>query len=190
MEYEVEKSMLSDKIRKVLQHEKNPKLLENLRFYTNYAALALKALRRPRFQSFLKWMMKREKIDEKKVTDIQVMVFPSCKDNGKGLIGKWNCKGQIFIYPKKVELFKKMARKFDAKIVRLYVKCRARAAVIHELLHAKYHSNEDEVRKLTKKYFQILLRNYNTENANKNKIFYMLFKNRAFVADPIVTCAR
>jgi len=36
-----------------------------------------------------------------------------------------------------------------------YIKNRAKAALIHELLHLKYEDNETKVRELTNKYFSI-----------------------------------
>ena len=189
MKDEAEKLMSSARIRKVLQQGKNPKLQENIGFYTNYAAFVLRVLRKPRFQNFLKWMMKREEIDDNMVEEVRVMILPYCKENGKSLVGKWDGEGQISIYPKKAQLLRNLAKKFDARMARFYVKCRARAALIHEILHTKYRSNEDEVRRLTKKYFHIFLRNHKTENANKNVVFSILFKNQSFAADSIVNRA-
>ena len=116
-------------------------------------------------------MIKREKIKENMIKDIQVRVFPFQKENGNGLAGRYKSKGEILIYPKNFEFCQDLARKYGKKKALSYIKNRAQAALIHEFLHAKYSSDEELVRKLTKKYFNIFAENQNTHDISK-----MLFK--------------
>jgi hypothetical protein len=51
-----------------------------------------------------------------------------------------------------------------------YAGNRARAALIHELLHLKYGSDEVGVRKLTKEYYSQLIKN---EFSNKPKALHL-----------------
>jgi hypothetical protein len=51
-----------------------------------------------------------------------------------------------------------------------YAGNRARAILIHELLHLKYGSDEVEVRKLTKEYYFQLIKN---EYANSSKALHI-----------------
>ncbi|MDH5460404.1 MAG: hypothetical protein OEW71_05165 [Candidatus Bathyarchaeota archaeon] len=119
--------------------------------------------------------MKRENIKEHKVTNVQIMVFPFRKENGKGLAGKCNRKGEIFIYPKRLEFCRKLLRNCGKEKVYSFIKNRARATLIHELLHIKYSSDEEKVRKLTRKYFKIFTRHQNTQNSNAHNILKMVF---------------
>jgi hypothetical protein len=85
----MDKPKLLNKIRVV----SNPKKVEacpekRLQFYTNYASAVSETLRKPLFQKFLNWMIKRENIEKKAVKDIQVRVFPFQNENGKSLAGR------------------------------------------------------------------------------------------------------
>jgi len=144
-------------------------------FYTKYSSVVFKTLRKPLFQKFLDWVLKRENIKEHKVTNVQIMVFPFRKENGKGLAGKCNRKGEIFIYPKRLEFCRKLLRNCGKEKVYSFIKNRARATLIHELLHIKYSSDEEKVRKLTRKYFKIFTRHQNTQNSNAHNILKMVF---------------
>jgi hypothetical protein len=172
---ETRRPKLSGKIRKVIHPQKVVKASENLRFYTKYAALVSKALRKPRFQTFLKWMLRREKIEEHRIKDIQIKTFPSVNKNGHGLAGKCNSRGQIRIYPKRLEFCQKQMQEFGKKNVKFYIKGRAKAALIHELLHLKYASDEKKVRELTKKYFNIFTKHQHTQNSNMHDTARMSF---------------
>lgn len=127
-------------------------------FYIKYASLVFKALRRPLFQMFLKWIMKREKIGEHKIKDVQIRVFPSIGKNGKTLAGKCDSRGRIFLFPKRRNYLRKRTQEQGKADVEFYIKKRARAALIHELLHFKYTSDEEKVRELTKEYLTTLAR--------------------------------
>jgi hypothetical protein len=163
---------LSGKIRRVVNRQKVLKFSENLPFYTRYAAFVSKALRKPRFQKFLKWIIRKEKIERNRVKDVQVRIFPLQKENGNGLAGRYKSRGAILIYPKSFEFYQELKREYGKEKALSYVEKRAQAALIHEFLHVKYSSDEEKVRKLTKKYFNIFTKN--SENAYD--ISKLLFK--------------
>jgi hypothetical protein len=172
----MQKLKLTSKIRMVANPQKVVKASERrLRFYTKYADFVLKTLKKPLFQKFLNWVIKRENIEGHMVKNIQVRVFPFQKENGKRLVGRWNSKGEIFIYPKRLDFFRRMMRNGKKETVYFYIKCRARATLIHELLHVKYLDDENNVRELTKKYFNIFIQHQNTQNSNSCRIQKMLF---------------
>ena len=170
------KTKLSNKIRVVT----NPRKVEmcpekRLQFYTNYASAVSETLRKPLFQKFLNRIIKREKIEKKAVKDIQVRVFPFQKENGKSLAGRCTDKGVIFIFPKRRNFLQKKMQDHKKEKVRFYLKSRAMATLIHELLHLKYEDNESKVRQLTKKYFSIFIHHQNTKTQNIHCIQKMLF---------------
>ena len=136
-------------------------------FYKSYADYVKKTLNKTLFQRFLRWLMKKENIDNNLIKDVQIRIFPSQKKNGNKLAGKWNKHGNIFIFPKSYEFYKKLEKKHGRKTAHSYVKCRARATLIHEILHAKYSSDEDKVRKLTESYYNLYAGNPRTENFKK-----------------------
>jgi len=174
----MQKLKLSSKIRMVANPQKVVKASERrLRFYTKYADFVLKTLKKPLFQKFLNWVIKRENIEGHMVKNIQVRVFPFQKENGKRLAGRWNSKGEILIYPKRLDFFRKMMRNGKKETVYFYIKCRAMATLIHELLHVKYLDDENNVRELTRKYFNIFIQRQNTQNSNASGIQKMLFPN-------------
>ena len=156
---------ITNKIRVVL----NQKKLENypekrLEFYTNYAIIVVETLRKPLFQKFLNWIIKLEKIEKRAIKDIQVRVFPFKKDNGRSVAGRCNSsEGVILIFPKKRSFFQKKLQSHENGKVGDYLKCRARATLIHELLHIKYKGNESKVRNLTKKYFNKFIQHQNSD---------------------------
>ncbi len=145
-------------------------------FYMKYASAVFKTLRKPLFQSFLRWVLKREDIEEHMVANVQVMVFPLQKENGKYIAGRCNSEGEIYIYPKRLDFCRKLRKRWGKEEFHFYIRNRARAALIHELLHVKYSSDEEQVRKLTRRYFKIFNRHRNTPNPNKHKVLKMLFK--------------
>lgn len=172
----MDKPKMSSKIRVV----SNPKKVEDcpkkrLQFYTNYASAVSETLRKPLFQKFLDWIIRREKIEKRAVKDIQVRVFPFQKENGKSLAGRCTDKGVILIFPKKLSFLQKKMQYHKKEKIRFYLKSRAMAALIHELLHLKYEDNESKVRQLTKKYFSIFFRHQNMNTQNMYSIQKMLF---------------
>lgn len=144
-------------------------------FYMKYASVALKTLRKPLFQSFLSWMLKRENIEEHAVTSVDVMTFPFRTEKGKALIGRCNNKGEIRIYPKRLEFCRKLKHQCGKERLHSYIETRARATLIHELLHMRYPDDEERVKELTKKYFNIFAQHQNTPNPDK-QVLKMLFK--------------
>jgi len=170
--YEMQKPRFSGKIRRVVNRQKVAKFSENLRFYKRYAAFVTKTLRKPRFQKFLRWIMRKEKIEENRVKDVQVRVFPFRKENGNGLAGRYRSRGAIFIYPKTFRFCQELMEEQGKEKTLSYIEKRAQAALIHELLHVKYASDEEKVRKLTKKYFRI----FAEDSENTYEISKMLFK--------------
>lgn len=147
-----------------------------LSFHMKYASVVFKTLRKPVFQSFICWMLKREKIGEDAVKSVKVMAFPFRKDNGNFLAGRCNNKGEIHIYPKRLEFCRKLRQKFGKEMFLSYIKNRARAALIHELLHMKYSNDEEKVRGLTKKYFKTFTRHPEAPNV-EDDILKMVFKH-------------
>jgi hypothetical protein len=101
-----------------------------------------------------------------KIRDIQIKTFPFIKENGNRLIGKCNNKGVICLYPKGISFRQERALNWREDKIKHYVKCRARAALVHEVLHLKYLNKEVKVRELTRKYFNafIRLKGPNTNN--------------------------
>jgi hypothetical protein len=116
--------------------------------------------------------MRKEHIERSVIANVEVRMFPFRKENGNGLAGRFNGKGGITIYPKRLEFCRKMMQEFEREKVYFYIKARAMATLIHELLHAKYSRNEDKVRQLTKKYFSIFACH---QNANASSILNVLF---------------
>lgn len=173
----MDKKKLANKIRVVSNRKKTASCPEKrLRFYTKYASLVSATLRKPLFQKFLNWIIMRENIEKKAVKDIQVRVFPFQKENGNSLAGRCNHEeGVILLFPKRRNYLQKKMGDYENKKVRFYLKSRARAALIHELLHLKYESNEREVRQLTRKYFGILVRHQNIPTQKINGLQNMLF---------------
>lgn len=147
-----------------------------LRFYRKYAFVVFKTLRKPLFQKFLSWVLRREKIEEHKVKDVQIRMFPLKKENGNGLAGKCKSEGKIFLYPKRLEFCREKTQELGKENVKFYIKSRARAALIHELLHLKYESDEEKVRELTRRYFNIFIKHKHPQNSDAHKIAKMLFK--------------
>ena len=153
---------------------------EHAGFYIKYSSFVFKSLRRPSFQKFLQWMLRREKIEEQIVQTVQIKVFPFRK-NGKGLAG--NCdlvQGKIRLYPKTVNFCRAFKQKFGKTSLLMYAGNRARAALIHELLHLKYATDEKKVRKLAKEYFFTFTRNKNPNSSQALTIYTMIFKAKRF----------
>ena len=128
---------------------------KKLRFYEKYASFVLSSLKKPPFQKFLNWILTRENIQKSKIKDIQIRMFPFVLENGNPLIGKCNAKGEIFLYPKNLVNCRKKMVKLGIDGFKQYIITRAKAALIHELLHLKYEDDETKVRELTNKYFSI-----------------------------------
>ena len=148
-------------------------------FYMNYSSFVFRALRRPSFQKFLQWMLRRERIEAQMVGAVDVRVFPLRRRNGKGLAG--NCdtaRGKIRIYPKTMKFCREFTQKFGKITLLMYAGSRARAALIHELLHLKYATDERKVRELAKEYFFAFARKKPSSSSQHLSIYEMIFRAR------------
>jgi hypothetical protein len=160
----------------------DPKKLErfsqnHVKFYLKYSSFVFKALKKHSFQKFLRWMLKKEKIEEQIVSAVQVKVLPFRRKNGNGVAGKCNtARGRIRIYPKTIKFCQIFKQKFGLNTLLAYAGNRARAALIHELLHLKYAKDEKTVRELAKEYFCIFTQKQCTQSARLLFIYTMLFK--------------
>jgi hypothetical protein len=153
-------NMLSNKFGIAVQtRELKKSSNKQVSFYLKYSSSVLRALKKPLFQKFLRWMLRRENIEEDTVGNVQIKVFPFRKNDDRGLAGKCNVKnGEIHIYPKRLKSCQKLIQECGKEKFVYCLKRRARAALIHELLHLKYANDEETVRHLTKKYSSIFAR--------------------------------
>ena len=176
----MQKIKLPSKIRITVHSRRFVRFSEkHIRFYMKYAFVVFKTLRKTPFQKFLRWMIRREKIEANRVKDIHVRVFPLRKKNGKGLAGKCSSsQGAIYIYPKRLEFCQKLLQDCEKKNVYSYIKNRAKATLIHELLHLRYLDDEDKVRELTKKYFRTFIKHQNIQDSETNGVLKILFKQQ------------
>ena len=168
---------LSSKMRISCDHEKLRNFSQKqVRFYLKYSSFVFRALRKLAFQKFLHWMLKKETIEEQAVRAVHVKVLPLRRKNGKGIAG--NCdtaRGRIRIYPKTSKFFQAFKQKFGWNTLLKYAGNRARAALIHELLHLKYTGDEKTVRELTKDYFRIFTQKQSARNSLALCIYTMIF---------------
>ena len=103
--------------------------------------------------------------------------FPFFPLNGNGVAGKCNtARGRILIYPKTIKFCQIFKQKFGRSNLLAFAGNRAKAALIHELLHLKYAKNEKTVRELAKEYFCIFTQKQSTESARSLFIYTMIFK--------------
>lgn len=144
-------------------------------FYKKYAFIVFNTLSKPLFQKFLHWMLQKERIEKYRVKDVQIRMFPFINANGNGLAGKCNSKGEIRLYPKRRDFCRKQKREFGMENLNLYIKSRAKAALIHELLHLKYVDDEEKVRMLTEKYYNIFTRHQCKQDLHVRNIAEMIF---------------
>jgi hypothetical protein len=158
---------LSSKMRISVDHEKLGNFSQNhVKFYLKYSSFVFKALKKHSFQKFLRWMLKKEKIGEQIVSAVQVKVLPFRRKNGHGIAGKCNtARGRIRIYPKTMKFCQIFKQKFGLNTLLAYAGNRARAALIHELLHLKYAEDEKTVRALAKGYFCIFTQKQSAQSA-------------------------
>ena len=145
-------------------------------FYMKYASFVFRTLNRPSFQRFLRWMLRKENIGEEMVSDVQVRVFPFRRKNGNGLAGNCNTyRGRIRIYPKTLEFCQDFMDASGKDVFISYAGSRARAALIHELLHLKYTTDEETVRELTKEYFSFFIQNRFAQSAHGPSVYDLVF---------------
>ena len=141
-----------------------------------YSSFISKTLIKPSFQKFLHWMLRKEKIEAQAVRAIDVKVLPLRRKNGKGIAGKCEtARGIIQIYPKTINFCQVFKQKFGRNNFLVYAGNRARAALIHELLHLKYAKDEKTVRELTEDYFFIFAQKQATKNSEAFCIGTLIF---------------
>jgi hypothetical protein len=143
----------------------------NSRFYLKYSRFTLKALNKRVFQEFLSDMLKTERIPQRSIDSISIEILPAPRKNGLTIAGKCNTfNGKIRIYPKPLKFCDAFRKEYGQYLLVEYAGNRARAALIHELLHLKYRSDEVGVRKLTERYYSQLVEN---ECSSSSKALYM-----------------
>jgi hypothetical protein len=139
----------------------------------------LKALRKTSFQEFLCSMLLAENMHEKIVDRIDIRVFPAPRKNGFNTIGKCDTfRGRIRIYPKTFTFCCAFRKKFGKDYLLTFVGYRARAALIHELLHLKYISNEEKVRELTETYFSSYMKKQLNKKSNFLSLHNLIFRQK------------
>ncbi len=170
------KNSISGKI-KISQSTEKELSFKNNKFYSKYSRFIFKALGRYRFQEFLNSMLKLEDIDEKQVDSIKIALYPVHKRRGFGIAGTCNpFTGKIWIYPKTEKFCDAFSEKYGRDLLVMYAGNRARASLIHELLHLKYTSDEDTVRVLTRTYFSEYIRE-NDGQSGSLSVYNLIFKN-------------
>jgi hypothetical protein len=143
----------------------------NSGFYLKYSRFTLKALNKRVFQEFLSDILKIEKIPQKNVGSICIEILPAPRKNGLSIAGKCNIfNGRIRIYPKPLKFCDAFRKEYGQYLLVEYAGNRARAALIHELLHLKYGRDEVRVRELTEEYYSRLIKN---ECANSSKALHI-----------------
>ena len=169
--------ILSSKIKITVNPEETDNFSKrHVSFYLNYSSFVFKALRRQSYQKFLHWMLRRERIEARRVGAVDVEVFPFRRKNGKGLAGNCNTtRGKIRIYPKTMKFCREFTQKFGKGTLLTYAGSRARAALIHELLHFKYSADEKKVRELAREYFFAFTRNRLSNTLTPVSIHRMVF---------------
>jgi len=153
--------MLYGKIKIGAECERQEYSTQQFSFYEKYSYFTLKALRKSSYQLFLSRMLALEHIDETTVNTIVIKVYPASRKNGNTLAGRCNVfRGRIRIYPRTIRFCNVFSKKFGRETLFTYAGNRARAALIHELLHLKYTCDEKKVRELTKSYFSKYSKNH------------------------------
>jgi len=168
---------LSSKMRINADHEKLENVSQShIKFYLKYSSFVFRALKKPSFQKFLNWMLKKEKIEAQTVRVVHVKVLPLRRKNGKGIAGKCDtARGRIQIYPKTMKFCQVFKQKFGRNSLLVYAGNRARAALIHELLHLKYSADEKTVRELAQNYFFIFTQKQPAQSSKALSIYKMIF---------------
>jgi hypothetical protein len=148
-------------------------------FYTNYSRFILKALKKSSFQEFLFSMLLEENIEEKIVNTVDIKVFPAPRKKGFNIVGECDTfRGRIRIYPKTFNYCYAFRKKYGKNYLFSFVGNRARAALIHELLHLKYISNEKKVQDLTGIYFSEYIENQLAKNSNLKLMRDLIFDSK------------
>jgi hypothetical protein len=176
----IETRFLSNKMKISFDHEELRAFSHNqVRFYQKYSSFVFKSLKKASFQKFLNWMLRKEQIDKQAIRVVHVKVLPLRSKNGKGIAG--NCdvtRGRIRIYPKTSKFCQLFRQKFGRNFMLIYARNRARAALIHELLHLKYIEDEKTVRELAQEYFGIFAQRQDTKSTHLFCIHKLIFNSR------------
>ena len=164
-------NVLANKISIANAEDNDLNLSINSNFYLKYSRFTLKALTKSVFQEFLFDLLKFENIPQKSIDSIRIEIFPAPRKNGLTIAGKCNTlRGKIRIYPKPMRFCDVFRKEYGQYLLVEFAGSRARASLIHELLHLKYGSNEVWVRKLTKAYYSELIKK---EYVNSPKALYV-----------------
>ena len=146
-----------------------------LQRYHQYAETVLSALQHPRFQRFLSWLLRHEHIPLQRIKTIQIQMFPRIKANGCHLKGAATSNGIITLYPQAISKnVDKDPNQTDAFALK-YVEWRARATLIHELLHYKYRHREQYIRYLTRHYTRFCMQ---PTTCKMQRVFSRFFRER------------
>ncbi len=173
--------VLASKIKIAIEYDKTDLSERHVYFYTKYSCFTLKALRESSFQQFIGWMLMSENIEETIVNTIDISVYPAPRKNGNNIAGRCDVfRGRIHIYPKTIKFCNVFRKKFGRDILFAYAGNRARAALIHELLHLKYAGDEEKVRGLTKSYFSTYSKKQYAKNSNALPVFGLIFDAKKF----------
>jgi hypothetical protein len=157
---------LNSKIKIALDSDKNGSQ-RHFHFYKNYSAFILKSLQKSSFQEFICSMLSSESIEEKTVNTVDIKVFPAPRKNGFNIVGKCDTfRGRIRIYPKTFSFCFALKKKYGKNYLFAFVGNRARAALMHELLHLKYVGDEKKVQELTGIYFSAYMKKQFGKNSN------------------------
>jgi hypothetical protein len=148
-------------------------------FYAKYSRFILKALKKSSFQDFLQFMFLAENIEEKIVDTVEIRVLPAPRKNGFNLVGKCDTfRGRIRIYPKSFNYCNAFSKKYGRDCLFAFVGNRAKAALMHELLHLKYVGDEKKVRELTASYFSEYLKKQLNKNFNWISMNDLIFSSK------------
>jgi hypothetical protein len=170
--------VLYSKIKIAAEYEKTGYSENQFSFYERYSCFTLKALRKTSYQQFLRRMLASENIEETAVNTIDIKVYPAPRKNGNNVAGRCNVfRGRILIYPRTIKFCNVFRKKFGKDTLFAYAGNRARAALIHELLHLKYASDEEKVRELTKTYFSAYSKKH---TANTLSVYDFLFNAKKY----------
>jgi hypothetical protein len=169
---------LDSKIKIALESEKANSSRHFL-FYKNYSLFTLQSLRKSSFQEFLCSMLVTEKIEEETVNTVDIKVFPAPIKNGFNIIGKCDTStGRIRIYPKTFSFCFAFRKAYGKNYLFAFVGNRAKAALIHELLHLKYVSDEKKVQELTAIYFSGYMKKQFGKNPSLTSLPELIFDSK------------
>jgi hypothetical protein len=171
-------SVLNGKIKIDAEYDK-PAFAKHSGFYSKYSRFILKALRKSSFQEFLCSMLLAENIEEKIVNTVDIKVFPAPRKKGFNIVGRCDTfRGRIRIYPKTFNYCYAFRKKYGKNYLFSFVGNRARAALIHELLHLKYISDEEKVQDLTGIYFSEYIKKQSVKNSNLILMHDLIFDSK------------